>query len=110
MKELITSGKLFPFGCEKKNLTLRKGEQITHIINFVLKYNSWFLLRNNVVLEDPNGKAVGFRSLFFQDKGCLINPQALRLDPELKGQGLGMHFMQLVKNKLQSGVNKSSHF
>ena len=43
----------------------------------------------------------GYLSYLMQDSGRLALQQALRIDPSLRGKGLGRVFVQLCRDKLK---------
>ena len=53
--------------------------------------------RRNVVLMDADLKPIGYQSYMFQDDGKRVVAQALRIDPKLKGMGVGKRFMELCR-------------
>ena len=54
--------------------------------------------RRNVILTDDRDsktRVLGYQSFYFQEDGREVVSQALRLDPQFRGQGLGRRFMEL---------------
>ncbi len=65
-------------------------------------FHSWLddADRRNVVLVAPDGRVVGYQSFLLQDGGRRVLANALRIDPSLKGLGIGRRFMRLCREML----------
>ena len=61
--------------------------------------------RRNIVLLDADDRVIGFQSYMFQDGGKRVLVQALRIDPSLKGMGVGKKFMELCREFI-ARINK----
>ena len=56
--------------------------------------------RQSVVLLDECDKVIGYQSFLYMDQGRKVLEQALRIDPKLKGKGVGRRFMELTQEFL----------
>ena len=74
---------------------------------FASVYHAWLdeeerdpAARRSVVLLDQDNKVAGYQSFLFMDSGRRVLAQALRIDPRLKGRGVGKRFMELCRHFL----------
>jgi len=54
----------------------------------------------NVVLVDPNGKVIGFENFLILENGKSVFARALRIEPSLRGKGIGKLFINLCNSYL----------